>query len=153
MLSNMPTTQAAVRTDAGLAAELRVGVMRLRRRLALERHPENDLSLGQMAVLGLLLRRGVLTIGELARLERVQPPSMTRTVSCLEELDTVVRNRHETDGRVVVVSLTKRGREVVLADRKRRDAWLAVQLRQLTPDEREALRRAAPLLDRLSQAD
>ena len=148
----MPTTQAAVRTDAGLAAELRVGVMRLRRRLALERHPENDLSLGQMAVLGLLLRRGVLTIGELARLERVQPPSMTRTVSCLEELDTVVRNRHETDGRVVVVSLTKRGREVVLADRKRRDAWLAVQLRQLTPDEREALRRAAPLLDRLSQA-
>ena len=149
----MPTTQAAVRTDAGLAAELRVGVMRLRRRLALERHPENDLSLGQMAVLGLLLRRGVLTIGELARLERVQPPSMTRTVSCLEELDTVVRNRHETDGRVVVVSLTKRGREVVLADRKRRDAWLAVQLRQLTPDEREALRRAAPLLDRLSQAD
>ena len=152
MLSNMPTTQAAVRTDAGLAAELRVGVMRLRRRLALERHPENDLSLGQMAVLGLLLRRGVLTIGELARLERVQPPSMTRTVSCLEELDTVVRNRHETDGRVVVVSLTKRGREVVLADRKRRDAWLAVQLRQLTPDEREALRRAAPLLDRLSQA-
>ena len=153
MLSNMPTTQAAVRTDAGLAAELRVGVMRLRRRLALERHPENDLSLGQMAVLGLLLRRGVLTIGELARLERVQPPSMTRTVSCLEELDTVVRSRHETDGRVVVVSLTKRGREVVLADRKRRDAWLAVQLRQLTPDEREALRRAAPLLDRLSQAD
>ena len=153
MLSNMPTTQAVVRTDAGLAAELRVGVMRLRRRLALERHPENDLSLGQMAVLGLLLRRGVLTIGELARLERVQPPSMTRTVSCLEELDTVVRNRHETDGRVVIVSLTKRGREVVLADRKRRDAWLAVQLRQLTPDEREALRRAAPLLDRLSQAD
>ena len=149
----MPTTEAVARTDAGLAAELRVGVMRLRRRLANERHPENDLSLGQMAVLGLLLRRGELTIGELARLERVQPPSMTRTVSCLEELDTVVRRRHETDGRVVVVSLTERGREVVFADRKRRDAWLAVQLKQLTADEREALRRAAPILDRLSQAD
>ncbi|HXH78900.1 MarR family winged helix-turn-helix transcriptional regulator [Nocardioides sp.] len=149
----MPTTEAVVRTNAGLAAELRVGVMRLRRRLALERHPENDLSLGQMAVLGLLLRRGELTIGELARLERVQPPSMTRTVSCLEQLGHVARGPHETDGRVVVVTLTERGREVVLADRSRRDAWLAVQLAHLTPDERATLRRAAPILDRLSQAD
>jgi DNA-binding MarR family transcriptional regulator len=149
----MPTTQAVARTNAGLAAELRVGVMRLRRRLALERHPENDLSLGQMAVLALLLRQGELTIGELARLERVQPPSMTRTVSCLEELGNVARGPHETDGRVVVVSLTERGRQVVFADRSRRDAWLAVQLTHLTPDERAVLRRAAPILDRLSQAD
>ena len=64
-----------------------------------------------------------------------------------------MRGPHETDGRVVVVSLTDRGREVVLADRKRRDAWLAVQLTHLTPDERNVLRRAAALLDRLSQAD
>lgn len=149
----MPTVTAAARTDAGLASELRLGVMRLRRRLASERHPDNDLSLGQMAVLGLLLRRGDLTIGELARLERVRPPSMTRTVTCLEELGTVSRRAHETDGRVVVISLTDHGREVVLADRLRRDAWLAVQLTHLTPDEREALRRAAPILDRLSQAD
>ena len=148
----MPTSHSVARTDAGLAAELRVGVMRLRRRLALERHPENDLSLGQMAVLALLLRQGRLTIGDLARLERVQPPSMTRTVSCLEELGNVARGPHETDGRVVVVSLTERGREVVLADRSRRDAWLAVQLTHLSADERAALRRAAPILDRLSQA-
>jgi DNA-binding MarR family transcriptional regulator len=151
--NDMPTTEAVARTNAGLAAELRVGVMRLRRRLASERHPDNDLSLGQMAVLGLLLRRGELTIGELARLERVQPPSMTRTVTCLEDLGNVVRKPHETDGRVVVVSLTDHGRQVVLADRKRRDAWLAVQLTHLTADERAALRRAAPILDRLSQAD
>lgn len=153
MLIIMPSTEAVARTDAGLAAELRVGVMRLRRRLANERHPDNDLSLGQMAVLGLLLRRGDLTIGELARLERVQPPSMTRTVTCLEEAGSVVRRPHETDGRVVLVALTDAGRQVVLADRKRRDAWLAVQLKHLTADERDALRRAAPILDRLSQAD
>lgn len=149
----MPTTPTAAHTDARLAAELRVGVMRLRRRLALERHPDNDLSLGQMAVLALLLRRGELTIGELARLERVQPPSMTRTVSCLEELGHVARGSHASDGRVVVVTLTPQGRTVVLADRSRRDAWLAVQLVHLSPEERDALRVAAPLLDRLSQAD
>jgi DNA-binding MarR family transcriptional regulator len=149
----MPTTAAVARTDAGLAAELRVGVMRLRRRLAAERHPDNDLSLGQMAVLGLLFRHGDQTVGDLARLEHVQPPSMTRTVTCLEGERLVVRRPHETDGRVVIVSLTERGRAVVLADRRRRDAWLAVQLTHLTTDERDVLRRAAPLLDRLSQAD
>lgn len=149
----MPTTESVARTDAGLAAELRLGVMRLRRRLANERHPANDLSLGQMAVLGLLLRRGDLTVGELAKLERVRPPSMTRTVKCLEESGSVVRSAHETDGRVVVVSLTDPGRALVLADRSRRDAWLAIQLTHLTADERAALRRAAPILDRLSQAD
>ena len=58
--------------------------MRLRRRLATERHPDNDLSLGQMVVLGLLARLGDQTVGDLARAERVQPPSMTRTVNCLE---------------------------------------------------------------------
>lgn len=151
--NDMPTVQAAARTDAGLASELRLGVMRLRRRLASERHPDNDLSLGQMAVLGLLLRRGDLTIGELARLERVRPPSMTRTVTCLEELGSVSRRPHETDGRAVVISLTDHGRDVVLADRRRRDAWLAVQLTQLTSGERAVLRAAAPILDRLSQAD
>ena len=148
----MPTTAAVARTDAGLASELRLGVMRLRRRLAGERHPDNDLSLGQMAVLGLLFRRGDQTIGELARLEHVQPPSMTRTVTCLEGDGLVVRRPHATDGRVVIVSLADRGRAVVLADRTRRDAWLAVRLHTLTPDERDVLRRAAPLLDRLSQA-
>ena len=149
----MPTTEAVARTDAGLAAELRVGVMRLRRRLALERHPDNDLSLGQMAVLALLLRRGELTIGELARLERVQPPSMTRTVSCLEELGhggpEPARDRRSRRGRLAHRARPRGGPRRP----PRRDAWLAVQLAHLTPDERDILRRAAPLLDRLSQAD
>ena len=76
--NDMPTLEMAARTDAGLASELRLSVMRLRRRLANERHPDNPLSMGAMAVLGCLFRNGDLTVGELAALERVQPPSMTR---------------------------------------------------------------------------
>ena len=151
MLTTMPT--ADLRTDAGLASELRAAVMRLRRRLSTERHPDNDLSLGQMVVLGLLQRYGDQSVGELARAERVQPPSMTRTVNCLETGGHVVRRQHETDGRQVVVSLTDAGRAAVLADRQRRDAWLAQQLRTLTPDERATLRAAAPVLARLAVAD
>ena len=149
----MPTVEKAARTDAGLAAELRVSVMRLRRRLAVERHPDNELSLATMAVLACLHRYGDQTVGELANFERVQPPSMTRTVNCLEEAGLVTRRRHETDGRQVLVALSDSGRSTLLADRARRDAWLAQRLSGLTPDERAVLRQAAPLLDRLSQEE
>lgn len=151
MLTTMPT--ADLRTDAGLASELRAAVMRLRRRLAVERHPDNDLSIGQMVVLSLLLRGGDQTIGEMARFEKVQPPSMTRTVTCLEQEGFVVRRPHESDGRQVVVSITEAGKAAVLSDRRRRDAWLARRMRELTPAERETLRAAAPILARLAQSD
>ncbi len=151
--NDMPSVESVSRTDAGLAAELRTSVMRLRRRLAVERHPDNRLSIGSMVVLGLLHRNDAQTVGELARAEKVQPPSMTRTVSCLEEGGYVTRRPHATDGRQVVVEITDLGRATLLADRERRDAWLAVHLARLTADERDALRRAAPILDRLSQAD
>lgn len=151
--SDMPTVEKVSRTNAGLASELGTSVMRLRRRLAGERHPDNELSLGAMAVLGSLFRHDGQTVGELARSERVQPPSMTRTVNCLEEDGNVVRAPHRTDRRQVVVSLSERGRGTVLADRRRRDAWLALRLSELTPDERETLRRAVPILDRLANAD
>ena len=150
----MPTVQKVTKTDAGLASELRLSVMRLRRRLANERHPDNELSLNQMAVLGCLYRNGgALTVGELAAAERVQPPSMTRTVNCLEQSGDVVRRPHETDGRQVVVELSDAGRARLLADRDRRTAWLAQRLRDLTPEEREVLRKAAPLLEHLAHSD
>lgn len=152
--NDMPTVHATSRTDAGLASELRTSVMRIRRRLASERHPDNDLSLSSMAVLGWLFRNADgLTLGQLARAEKVQPPSMTRTVSALEADGLVTRRAHETDGRQMIIALSKQGRETVLADRNRRDAWLARRLAELTAEERQMLRAAAPILDRLSQAD
>ena len=152
--NDMPTLQKVSRTDAGLASELRLSVMRLRRRLAVERHPDNELSINQMGVLGVLFRTGgALTIGELASAEKVQPPSMTRSVNCLEQSGDVVRRPHETDGRQVVVELSEQGRQRVRADRDRRDAWLARRLKELTPDERAILRQAAPILANLAQKD
>jgi DNA-binding MarR family transcriptional regulator len=106
-----------------------------------------------MVVLGLLVRIGEQTVGDLARAERVQPPSMTRTVNCLESDGYVARRPHETDGRQVVVSITDAGRAAVLADRQRRDAWLSQRLAGLTPAERATLRDAAPILARLAVAD
>lgn len=149
---HMPTVEQIVRTDAGLASGLRVAVARLTRRLRSERDPANELSIGQLSVLGALYRNGECSIGELAAHERVQPPSMTRTVNCLEEAGYVVRRPHETDRRQVVVALADKGSQTLAADRRRRDAWLARRLRELTPEERHVLRQAAPILERLAHA-
>lgn len=146
----MPTIETATKTDAGLAAELRLSVVRLRRRLIGEREPGNDLSIGAMGVLGCLNRRGPLQIGELATHERVRPPSMTRAVTALENDGYVERQPDEADARLVVVHLTEKGRQTLLADRKRRDAWLACRLRELSAEERAVLRAAAPILERLA---
>lgn len=148
----MPTREQ-LRTNVGLATELRFSVMRLRRRLVRERHPDNDLSLPSMAVLWALHRLGDLTVGALAAREQVRPPSMTRTVSCLAEAGLVERHPHPTDGRQVVVRLTDEGRAVVHADATRRDRWLSRRLEELTPAEREVLRKAAPILQRIAAAD
>ncbi len=148
--NDMPTVQKVARTDAGLASELRLSVMRLRRRLASERHPDNVLSMNAMAVLGALYRKGELTVGDLAKIEMVQPPSMTRTVNCLVDGGFASRRPHDTDGRQVLVELTEKGRTTLLADRARRDEWLTQRLRDLTPDERAVLRSAAPILERLA---
>jgi DNA-binding MarR family transcriptional regulator len=144
------TTRGDVRSNAALASSLRNSVMRLSRRLRIER-ASTDLSLNQLAVLGTLGRRGPLSVGELAAAERVQPPSMTRTVNCLCDLGLVRREPHPSDRRQVVVHLSDEARRVLDEDRRRRDAWLARQLPDLTPDERRLLRQVAPILERLAQ--
>jgi DNA-binding MarR family transcriptional regulator len=144
------TVGREVRSDAALASSLRNSLMRLARRLRIER-ASTDLSLNQLAVLGTLRRHGPLSVGELAGAERVQPPSMTRTVNSLCNLGLATRETHPSDRRQVVVHLTDAARTVLEEDRRRRDAWLARRLAELTPDERRCLRQVAPILERLAQ--
>lgn len=146
---HMPETE--LRTDADLARSVRNSVARLTRRMRAER-ASTDLSLTQLGVLGTLTRRGPSTIGELAGAENVQPPSMTRTVNCLADLGLVRREPHQTDRRQVVVHLSAEAERVLTEDRKRKDAWLARRLAELSPDERRLLRQAAPILERLAQS-
>ena len=140
---------AAPLGDEGLSSALRVSVMRLARRIRLERSSE-DLSFNQLSVMGTLLRSGELTLGELAAIERVKPPSITRTVNGLVDAGLVTRRPHATDGRQVMVDLTDEARRLLDEDRRRRDLWLAQRLDELGPADRQLLRRVAPLLDLLA---
>ncbi len=145
-----PTVEKVARTDAGLASALRVSVAKLARRLRNERAKTDELGLGALSALGLLFREGPLTVGQLAEQDRVQPPSMTRTVNVLVEGGYAERRRHDDDGRQVVVEISEAGRERVREDRRRKDAWLAHRLKELTAEERAVLRQAAPLLERIA---
>lgn len=93
-----------------------------------------------------------MTPGELAEHEKVQPPSMTRVIAALEDQGLLLRRPHPTDGRQVVLNLTDKGRGLLKEERRRKEAWLARRLQELTSEERVILRRAAPILDRLSRA-
>lgn len=139
-----------LRSNAGLASALRPAILRLARRLRQMRAHDHDLGTGQLQAMGALFRQGPMPIGELAALEKVRPPSMTRTVNALEEQGLAVREDSEADRRHCVVRLTDAGRELVLADRRRRDAWLAKRVAELTPEEREVLRRAIPVLEKVN---
>jgi len=147
-------TVTKTRSDAGLATALRISVSRLARRLRVERQAEGLASLSdtQLAALAVLDRHGPMTPGELAEHEKVQPPSMTRVIAVLEERRLVMRAPHPTDRRQVVLTVTEQGRELVSQARRRRDAWLAKRLKELSPEERAILRAAAPVLEKLSQA-
>ena len=144
---DMPT----MTRTAELASNMRMSVMRLSRFLRYERG-DHALSLTQIATLATLDRHGPLTPRELADHEKVQPPSMTRILAGLEERALIERTPHASDGRQHLVSLTKAAHDLLRDDRRRRDAWLAQRLAELTQEERDVLRAAAALFDRITRA-
>ena len=141
----------AAPSDTALASALRLAVMRLARRMRAER-ADTSLTLSQLAALATLERRGPLTPGDLAAAERVRPPSMTRLAASLEDAGLVTRSPHPTDGRQVLLAASPAGVALLREDRRRRDAWLAQRLRELEPEDRDVLRRAAHVLDRLASS-
>ena len=137
-----------MQTTAVLPSQLRLAVMRLARRLRQE--SVGDITQSQLSALSIVDRRGPLSLGELADIERVAPPSMTRIAARLEEQGWVVRTVDATDRRVAHLAVTDAGRALLKETRTRRDAYLATRLRGLSADERVILGSALPLLERLA---
>ena len=114
--------------------------------------PVGDLTVTQLSALTSLNLAGALTPRELADVERVQPPTMTKIVAKLEERGLVQRTPHPTDGRQVILAATEGGRAVLDQFERARNEWLATRLAELTEDERETLRRAADILQGIARA-
>jgi DNA-binding MarR family transcriptional regulator len=137
--------------DAALASEVRTTVARLHRRLR-QKRPAHGLGLTDLSVLSRLHRVGPASPKELAEQEKIQPQSLTRVLSTLEDRRLIMRRRHPVDGRQAVIAITADGQQLVEADRQQRDQWLAEAIEQrLSPIERDVLVLAAQVLNRLSE--
>jgi DNA-binding MarR family transcriptional regulator len=135
-------------TDAllSLAGELRIACQRVSRRVRYESSAE----LAPHLVSALAqLRKGPKTPGELADIERVSAPSMTKTINCLVERGLVARADHPSDGRSKMVTLAEAGRSMLDRTARARDDWMVHQLEGLTTKERELLTEATTLLNRV----
>jgi DNA-binding MarR family transcriptional regulator len=123
--------------------------MRLARGLRSAR-PAGSLSGNQLSVLSLLHRGGPRTPTDIAAAERQQPQSLTRTFADLERNGLIRRTQSEEDRRQHLLEITPEGRRALGADMAVRDAWLASRLAGLTETERELLRLAGTLMERIA---
>ena len=80
------------------------------------------------------------------------PPSMTPILGFLVDAGLVMRTDHPADGRQVLMSVTDSGLRVVQETRKKRTAWLAKRLAELTPHERAILAEASQIALRLAES-
>jgi len=131
-----------------VAQQLRRSLGRLVR--TLRRHDEDELSPTMAAILFTVGREGPLTLGDIARKERLAKPSVTAAIEKLASTGLVERRGDPVDRRVAWVGLTAAGRRRIDARRARRTAWLASRLRTLDDADLIVLARAAEILDGLT---
>jgi DNA-binding MarR family transcriptional regulator len=119
----------------------------------------SDLGLfaGQEQVLQALAMSGPMTMGDLAAILRVRPPTASKTVSRLSTLKLVERHTEPGDARIVRVKLTKDGKRKATAIDALWDEVEAELLEGFDSKERKRLRKllrkAAKNLARLTGAD
>lgn len=131
-----------------MADRLRLSATRLARRLRQE--SGTDLTPSQLSALAAIDRHGPLTLGALADVERVAPPSVTKAVTKLEAEGLVERRVDGADRRVAWVSLTTTGTARLARIRRRRSVWLATRLNALDAHDRARLADALDVLDALA---
>jgi DNA-binding MarR family transcriptional regulator len=147
----MPKADTSLTTAA---ARLRLAIVRTARRLRQEAAAEaTGLTPTSTAALATIERHGPLTPSELAAIERVKRPTITRTLGCLEREGLIERADDPQDGRSSLVSVNAAGRERLRRLRSRKNAYLARRMRGLSPEEVETLERAAEILDRMREGE
>jgi DNA-binding MarR family transcriptional regulator len=132
----MPVAVAADPTV--LANRLRPVLLRLNRELRREIH-SLGVTGGQVALLVQIKYHPGIGMRELAALERMSVPGISKFVAKLEEGGLVQRAAVEGDQRRVGLTLTPAGHKVLRSVRSKRTAWLAARLRELQPEQLDAI--------------
>jgi DNA-binding MarR family transcriptional regulator len=116
---------------------------------------EYDLSISQLFFLRTLYLKGEMTMGSISEALHITPPSATTTAEKLIKQELIVRKEPPSDRRVVMVSLSPKGKDLMdrfMAARKKR--WREL-MEHLLPKEQEkivsSLRQLVILLEKADQ--
>lgn len=132
--------------DEDLAIVLTSAIGRLDR--AIQAGQPGDVSVSEMSVLAHLAEQPWLGPAELAVLENMRPPSVTRHIKALTDRGLIELSPHPDDKRRVRAAVTDQGRDVL--ERARKTTWLAIRIAGLDEAERDILAGAVQVLDSLS---
>ena len=130
-----------------LAGRLRLSMIRLSRQL--RRYDPSELTIAQLSLLASVVQAGPIGVGQLAEIEGLPSPAVTRLADKLEEAGLVTRQANPADRRGVHLAATVQGEQLLARRREAGNAWLAGHLSALSEDDRLALERAVGVLESL----
>jgi DNA-binding MarR family transcriptional regulator len=146
----MPASTPAPLDPAAVADALHSAAIHLLRTVRKE-DERSGISPARLSALSVLVFGGPMRLTDLARIEQVKPPTMTRIVAGLESGGLVRRRAVSADARAVSLEATPRGVKVMQEGRRRRVARLASALAALTASDRATLARAAALMEQVAR--
>jgi DNA-binding MarR family transcriptional regulator len=134
-----------------IADQLHSAVVHLLRRLR-RADSASGLNAPRLSALSVIVFAGPITLGNLAAAEQVRPPTMTRITKALEQQGLIAKKKSETDGRIVHLSATYKGRRLLIEGRNRRTHTLAKMIESLSPHEQASLRAATSAINKMVRA-
>ena len=136
--------------EADEAVRLRRAINRLARRFNTSATDEG-LTPTQASVLNLIAHRGPMPIGELLRLEHINPTMLSRVVGRLDEIGLIVRTPDPDDLRSASLVATEQGQRVHARILAQRAETVSSSAKRLSPEEYASLIAALPALEKLAQ--
>ena len=133
-----------------VADRLHSAAIHLLRRLRV-RDQESGIGPAQMSALSVLVFAGPRSLRELAEIEQVKPPTMSRMVAALIKSRLVRSHTVGEDRRKLRLEATPKGVAVMQEGRKRRIEGLARALESRSKKEIRRLAQAAEIIDELSR--
>lgn len=133
-----------------LAQRLHSSAIRLLRSLR-QTDETSGLTASRMSALSVIVFSGQITLGDLAAAEQVRPPTMTRIVNALAEQQLVKKMPDPSDGRIIKITATIKGKRELLKGRAQRVKLLADGIQSLTPAEQNKLSAAISPIQKLAE--
>jgi DNA-binding MarR family transcriptional regulator len=122
-----------------VAGEVLEVVPLVTRRVAADlRKSQRSTKLAYVGLLGIVVRKP-RSLGELSEFQAVSLPTMSKTITTIENLGWVIRSRSETDRRVVMVEATPAGRAALKEVYDLAIGPIAAALDSLTTAQRQKL--------------